>query len=184
MIASINLPFIDLMASATAQDEPVLQRALTLSTSPVSPNLPPGKFVDATVALLVRVESSCPIYDFVFALRLARKNHTGSPESGEHLEAQGWEFDGGRLMIGTEDGEMLRDRIEWFDFSYSAYPIGYLDDGLEIAIPSIPAGRVFDFHFVVAYNAVDRGDDSEWFAVDIPHGSLAESMPAPAVKWK
>jgi hypothetical protein len=183
MIANINLPFVDLIASATAQDPIALQRSLTLCRVPASPVLPPGKSVDAILGLLVRVDSRFPIYDFAFALRLARRNCTGSPESGEHLEAQGWAINGGRLMIGTEDAETLCDRMEWFNFPRSAYPIGYLDDGLEVAIPSIPAGRVFDFHFVVAYNGVDRGDDSEWFAVDIPHKSLAEAVPASAVKW-
>lgn len=183
MIASINLPFVDLIASATAQDAVALRRALTLSIVPASPPLPPGKSIDAILGLLVRIDSPCPINDFTFALRFACKSDTGSPESGERLDAQGWELNGGRLVIGTEDGETLRDRIEWFQFTYSAYPIGYLDDGLEVAIPSIPAGCIFDFHFVVAYNRVDRHDDSEWFAVDVPHRSLANATPRSAVKW-
>lgn len=75
-------------------------------------------------------------------------------------------------MIGTEDGEAIAERLAWFDLSKRQYPVGYLDDGFELTFDSVPANSILDFHFVIAFNTIASDDDSEWFAVDIPHRNL------------
>ena len=46
-------------------------------------------------------------------------------------------------MLGTEDGESLRDRIDWYSFaSAKDYPISYLADGIELTIDYIPPIRI------------------------------------------
>lgn len=183
MITTIYLPFVELMVTASSNDEINLRRSLQLRRSDFSPRLPSGMSVDTAVALIARVRSTAPIYDFTFAVRLAKQNPTGLAETGEHLDAQSWSLGDGKLMIGTEDADKLCDRIDWFEYAQSDYPITLIADGIEIDVPMIPAKRMFDFHFVIAYNAIDRQCDSEGFAVDVPHRLLTELPSLTAVKW-
>ncbi len=130
--------------------------------------------VDFTAALIGTLSSLQPIHNFRFLLQFATTVPKGSPESGECLDAQSFNIADSRVMIGTEDGEAMASRLKWFHLTDKNYPIGYLANGFELAFDYIPPHAILDFHFIVAYNAEASDDDSEWFAVDIPHKSVLQ----------
>jgi len=90
--------------------------------------------VDYTTALMGTLLSSTAIHNFQFSLRFTSPVTKGSPESGECLDAQSFEIGDSLAMIGTEDGESPAARHRWFNLSNAQYPIGYLDDGLELGL--------------------------------------------------
>lgn len=173
MLATIQTDFVTLIASATSDNPEELQQSL--STRLVAPHrmLPSGLSVDSTLGLVVSLRSGMPTRDFLFALRIDAISTNGSPESGECLDAQSWDLDGGIMMLGTEDGESLQSRMDWSSFSIeSGCPLSYLSDGFELSVNYIPPHVELDFHFVLAYSRVNLGDDATWFAVDVPHATM------------
>ena len=97
----------------------------------------------------------------------------GGAESGEWLDAQSWEDAKHKVMIGTEDFEVLRGRLPHIALKENPYPIDYLPNGLRVNIPSIKAGDKVSLHFVLAWNQLPELDVcATWDAVNIPHGVL------------
>jgi len=86
-------------------------------------------------------------------------------------------------MLGTEDGDALTARMPWFEIRNTQYPVGYLNNGFELFFDYVPPKSILDFHFVIAYNTVKSDNDSEWFAVDVPHHNLVhlKSVPIKAI---
>ena len=77
-------------------------------------------------------------------------------------------------MFGTEDGDALQARMPWLKTQGIDYPVEYLTNGFRVVIPYIAPNTTVGFHFVLAYNQIDKECDSEWFAVDIPHAKLSD----------
>ena len=167
VIATLQTEFATLCFSAAAADPDDLRRRLVIRTVDYAGTLPAGMTVDATACVDVGITAGGPIHDFAFSARLLDMPEQGSPESGEWLDAQSFVRGSGVLMLGTEDGDSLANRLSWFNLNYSTnYPIAYLSDGFEIGFRYVPPDKPLDFHFILAYNASDRRDSSEWFAVD------------------
>jgi hypothetical protein len=76
------------------------------------------------------------------------------------------------VTLGTEDGESLQARMPWLEIDGQDYPIDYLHHGMRVAIRHIPPNAFVSFHFVAAYNRIDTGTDSDWFAVDVSHARI------------
>lgn len=169
MIATLHTDFVSLCMSAVSDDANALQRSLVVRSVDYHATLPPGMTVDATACVDVSVRADKNVRDFAFDFRFLDVAGKGSRESGECLDAQSFDHNAGTLMLGTEDGESLSERYKWFDLRYDVnYPISYLDDGFRVSFAHIPTKAVLDFHFIVAYARIDRGDSATWFAVDVP----------------
>lgn len=153
---------------------PLLGNGLVVQRVAFAPTLPDGMTVDLVAAYRVSFCVSFPVHDFSFDFTLPRCKMKGGANSGESLDAQSWPIGDGLLMLGTEDGDALHARMPWVGIEGNDYPIEYLRHGFRIAIPYIATDTTVGFHFVVAYNQVDAGTDSEWFAVDVPHRRLME----------
>ncbi|MDX1961505.1 MAG: hypothetical protein SFX18_00040 [Pirellulales bacterium] len=173
-----TFPFGDIAMSCVSS--PFLDNALVVQQVAFTPNPPAGMAVDLVAAYRDSFCVPFPIHAFSFELTLTQCVTKGGPNSGESLDAQSWSIGDGLLMIGTEDGEALKNRMPWLKIEGDNYPIEYLRHGLRIAIPYVAPNTTVGFHFVLAYNQVDLGTYSEWFAVDVPYHQLLE---APVVKF-
>lgn len=183
MIATLQTDFVSICMSAVSDDANALQRSLAVRTVDCCGTLPPGLTVDSTTCVDVFLRAVQPVRDFAFDLRFLGIAGKGSPESGECLDAQSFVHNAGNLMLGTEDGESLSERLNWFDLHYGpSYPISYLDDGFRVGFAYIPAKAVLDFHFIAAYNQVDRGDSAAWFAVDVPQREIRDTATKRAIQ--
>lgn len=171
--ATDYFPFGDIALTATSSV--ALDRSLSVRRVEITPDLPDGMAVDFVTAFLIELVTSSSVHDFAFDCRLVCSPSKGDPNSGENLDAQSWSIGNGLLMIGTEDCEALRARMTWLDISLDNDLVSYLRDGFRLTFPYIPAKRQLSFHFVIAYNQIDKHCDSEWFAVDIPHANLQDS---------
>ena len=136
--------------------------------------LPDDMAVDSVDAYVVGSNSKHPIHNFSFDLTLHNCKSNGNAESGEHLDAQSWHVGDGLLMIGTEDGDALRNRMTWLPTDGTDYPIEYLSNGFRFSVAYIPPNTNLEFHFILAYNRIECENQSEWFAVDIPHASVRD----------
>lgn len=153
---------------------PSLCSALVVQRVAFTPILPPGMAVDLVAAYRISFIASFPVHDFSFDFALTESESKGDPNTGESLDAQSWSIGGGLLMFGTEDGEALHARMPWLTVNDNESPIEFLRGGFRVAIPYVAPNTTVGFHFVLAYNQVDKGCDSEWFAVDFPHSKLCE----------
>lgn len=165
-------PFGDVAMSCVSS--PLLGNALVVQRVAFAPTLPGGMSVDLVTAYRVSFCEPFPVHDFSFDFTLTRCEIKGDPNSGESLDAQSWPIGDGLLMFGTEDGDALKARMPWLEINGDDYPVEYLRHGFRIVIPYVAPNTTVGFHFVVAYNQVDAGTDSEWFAVDVPHRKLLE----------
>jgi len=130
--------------------------------------------VDSVDAYVVALISPSAIHNFSFDLIFHNGESKGSSESGEHLDAQSWQVGDGMLMIGTENGDVLQNRMPWIPTGANEYPIEYLPNGFRLSFAYIPPNDIVEFHFVLAYNRIECENQSEWFAVDVPHIKLGE----------
>ena len=104
----------------------------------------------------------------------------GNP--GEHLEAIEIENQDNHLHIGTEDGDIMKNRAEKSDWmpnrfkdklgSYQSFT-EYIDFGFKIQVPNLDINEEIYFHFLVATNIIkpsveypNERDVSTWYGVD------------------
>jgi hypothetical protein len=170
--ATESFPFGDVALSCVSS--PLLSKALEVQRVAFAPTLPDGMFVDLVTAYRVSFCEPFAVHNFSFDLTLTRCEIKGDRNSGECLDAQSWPIGDGLLMFGTEDGDALKARMPWLEINGDDYPVEYLRHGFRIVIPYVAPNTPVGFHFVVAYNQVNAGTDSEWFAVDVRHRKLAE----------
>jgi hypothetical protein len=101
----------------------------------------------------------------------------GGPESGERLESQAWQVGADLVSVGTEDAEMLSDRLPRCGFSEELEAVRYLSDGLEVIIPMVHGGEEASLHMVIAENAWPEPHEcAAWYAVDVTHRDLTAQM--------
>ncbi len=170
--ATESFPFGDVAMSCVSS--PILGNALHVQRVAFQPTLPVGMAVDVVAAYRISFCVPFPVHVFSFDFTLLRCVANGCSNSGEALDAQSWTIGDGLLMFGTEDGETLRARMPWLEIDGNDCPIEYLRHGFRVAIPYVAPNTTVGFHFVLAYNQVDAGTDSEWFAVDVPYRALME----------
>jgi len=170
--ATESFSFGDIAMSCVSS--PYLGSALVVQRVAFEPNLPDGMTVDLVAAYRASFCVPFPVHEFSFDFKLTRCETKGDANSGESLDAQSWPIGDGLLMLGTEDGDTLHARMPWLEIDGMDYLIEYLRHGFRIAIPYVAPNTPVGFHFVLAYNEVDKGTDSEWYAVDVPHRKLLE----------
>ena len=170
--ATESFPFGDVAMSSVSS--PPLGNALIVQRVAYAPTLADGMAVDLVAAYRISFSAPFPVHDFSFDFIRTRCETKGDTNSGECLDALSWDVSDGLLMFGTEDGEALHARMPWLTIEGDDYPIEYLRNGFRIVIPYVAPNTTVDFHFVLAYNHVDIGSDSEWFAVDVPHSRMCK----------
>ena len=112
MLATVQTDFATLIISATSDDPDVLRDSLSVRLVHACGRLPSGMSVGSTLILDAFLRSRTPVRDFRFSARIESVEDRGSPESGEHLEASGWQRGAGAMMLGTKDGESMADRMD------------------------------------------------------------------------
>jgi hypothetical protein len=138
------------------------------------PKLPEGMSVDIVAAYRINFCVGFPVRDFYFNFTFSACMKDRDSNSGQNLDAQSWSIGNGRLMAGTEDGDALNLRMPWIETEGENYPIEYLGNGLRLVMPYAAPKNTVGFHFILAYNRVDVGCGSEWFAVDVPHDRISD----------
>ena len=172
--AALNLdtalgPFLFVAAC----DHPPGEVSLDLRTFEPRLSLPAGMSVLGCRAVVLRVTSQVDVVGLRWSCE-SPPGVSGSPCSGEGLDAQEWDADSRLVVVGTEDEDALASRFglprqepyrDWVRYSPSK---------LEVRIPCVPASGTFGLHFIVAENMLPEPvDASAWFAVDIPHEQLS-----------
>ncbi len=140
----------------------------------IEPSIPDGMHVEKCFAILFKCFSLKLLKNVVFSCKWDNLDTSGYPDSGEGLDAWEWEHNGILVMIGTEDGDRLSDRLNLAQQKLDEnYPITMCDNQITIVIQEFEANRKFSLHFVVAWNpAPEPLEASCWFAVDFPHKKL------------
>ncbi|CAN7470738.1 hypothetical protein [Acidovorax sp. LjRoot117] len=96
------------------------------------------------------------------------------PETGEWLEAQGWEGLGYKIIVGTEDYDCFAKRLgPEIAISASQHSVLYSERGIRIQVGPLAGGVELSLHFVVSWNrSPDPADCSCWYAVGISHPTV------------
>ncbi|GEM_PF-1771919 len=120
-----------------------------LSTMPIiSQCIPKHRSVDATHAILIRIQAISTTSEVVAKLWLEIDPTIGGPASGECLEALTWTTSTCEVSLGTQDDEYMSFRAahglgfprRFAQLWSENNPVSYLKTGLEIHVPSLQAG--------------------------------------------
>lgn len=153
------------------------------------PELPDGMQIDRGWLGVFRLQASRRVALPRLSCTLAGdvRGFTGGGDSGELLDAQTWDDGQTSVSIGTEDADALCRRARharrlppswvehlcpFFEKPESArhlrYPVVYLQHGVAIDLPPLPAGDRCEVHLAAALRPKTTDDDaSTWYAVDI-----------------
>ena len=157
--------------------ESLTEKEVSIQLGPITPKLPDGMNVDSSHGVLLRVQHQNEISSLSFFCKWEQSSQLGVRESGEGLDAQSWESKDSIVMIGTEDDEFLNSRLSAFRLNSEEEMVEYLPDGFVISIGRIPPHKPVSLHYVVATNSVPEPEEcSAWFAVDVQHPRVIETM--------
>ena len=146
-----------------------------LSVRKVTPLLPDGMSITRARAVLLEAEPCVHESSLQFNCCI-ESAVTGSPCTGEALEAQEWESKNNLVVIGTEDAEFLNRRLPFLGLAEYENIVRYKPNSMAITLKKVPKGVAISLHFVVAENTYPEPVEcSAWFAVDMSHKSLFES---------
>lgn len=122
-------------------------------------------------AALLSVYSEEIITHFRFSIAL-HADSVGHPCTGQGLEAIEWSSGGHLVVVGTEDGEYLRNRIRGLESS-DFDNFMYTPTELILDLWGLPTGESLSFHFVIAENPdPEPVEASAWYAVDCAHQQI------------
>ena len=146
----------------------------SISICEIEPTIPDGMQVEKCIGVLFKCISPKLLNNVVFSCRWNDLNAPGYGNSGEGLDAWEWEHDDILVMIGTEDGDWLNNRLNLGkQYLNDSYPVTMRDNQITINIENFEANKELSLHFVVAWNpAPEPVEASCWFAVDVPHKKL------------
>ena len=138
-----------------------------------NPKLPKGMEVENCQVVLIKIQAKETVENVIVQCCYKGKAEIEDFDrnSGECLEAQYWENQDYKIMIGTEDHDVLLARLPE-SFSPEPYSVSCKEEGIFITVPKIFAKSSTSFHFVVAWNPSPEEDESCWFAVDIRHRDI------------
>ena len=137
-------------------------------------SLPPGMSVQKCRAILLRAKTRSAVENVIWKCEFLGKS-SGSPCSGEGLDAQEWEDDSHLVVVGTEDEDFLVNRLSYLEKDPLCAEVNYGLKQIEVLLPRIRARYSFSLHFMIAENpSPEPKDCSCWFAVDTPHAELME----------
>lgn len=149
--------------------------APSISTAPFEPKLPPGMSVLGCEMVLLQCTADDHCSGLTWECRWVGEAPVCSGrETGEGLDALGWEDRGHKVMVGTEDFDFLEQRLRpGVAISASPYPVIYSEKGIKVCIGPMAKGAELSLHFALAWSlALDPDDCSCWYAVGISHAEV------------
>ncbi|WP_293372684.1 hypothetical protein [Nevskia sp.] len=157
--------------------EPLREDAgLSLLAKAFVPDLPSGMSVEGCVAVVFECHSETEFCGFSYECAWVDQTVacTG-PETGEALEALGWDNGTHMVLVGTEDEEFLSARLSTpIAFAKGNFDVEYKNNGLAICFARFPARSSLVLHFVIAWNrSPEPSACSCWYAVSTPHRQCA-----------
>lgn len=158
-------------AQVTISGENVSPNTVSLEKKKLDPRLPKGMSVQNCTAFVLMVSGPAQIEHLEF--RLSMENPIeGTPCTGQCLDAQEWSSGDATVVVGTEDGESLSDRLDEPELEDCAV-VDYDKHALTLRLGGLRECEQYSFHFLVAENPLPEPvDGSAWFAVDQSHESI------------
>lgn len=159
--------------SLVSADE-LVEDQVSLTVARFEPSLPEGMVVQKCTAVLLVIEGLVELEKFHFGLSFECKV-PGYPDMGQYLSALEWRRDGKLIVIGTEDGEGLAQRIP--KLSYLEFEekdaVDLTSHSMTLNLSDLPILMRPSFHFIIAENPDPEPIGlSAWFAVDEGHKNL------------
>ena len=150
-------------------------RTAQINSCKTEPDLSKGMSVEGCFTILLRCLSPTPIKGLKFFCTWGNLSVAGYGNSGEALDAWEWEHNNTIVMVGTEDDEWLRSRINLKESGPDEYSVSMINNCIKIQIDEFPPNQELSLHYVVAWNSLpEKTDSSCWFAIDIPHEKILE----------
>jgi len=133
--------------------------------------LPEGMTVQRCRAAVLSISGDAKLSSLTFSVFLDG-DLEGHPCTGQGLDAQEWSDNGKLVVVGTEDGEWLDNRLPSLQCNDKAI-VSYSPISMTLELTNIPIITSASFHFIIAENNDPEDiDASAWFAVDCPHHLL------------
>lgn len=157
---------------------------ISIQAAPFSPDIPPGMSVLACYGVILQIDASSTLNDLKFKALLEPNSIVCSgATTGEGIVALEWNNRNHVIMVGTEDLEYLRGRVQ-HRIVFPDDPFAFSNESLSIHIFEIPPGESLSLHFVLAWNTISETvEPSCWFAVDQSHFSILSAVGAnPSLK--
>ena len=150
---------------------------LRVSTFPIIPKLPEGMSVAGCHAALFDLRAKGSIRSIEFSLLLENRNALWGADTGEGLESYSVAADGYIVQVGTEDGDVLAERLGKPKLStQERYPFSISKQEMTQTIRDLDVRGRITLHYVVAWSRKPEPVESScWYAVDIPHSKVMES---------
>lgn len=149
----------------------------TISLTEIDRPLPKTMSVENNIAALLTVTSPTDIINLQFSCAWQDCQLKGYACSGEGLDAWEWEDENQHIVIGTEDGEALSERLNLGEITRSNYPVSQRENRIIIEIEKFPANQELTLHFILASNSLpEENDCSCWFAVDALHEKIVKAF--------
>ncbi len=193
---SIDVPYGSFMLKATTSEEEItgttpprsyrLQSGarvtvwqnshgrLELFRSSVTGQLYEGAYVDGCEAAIWRYQALRDGISLTTecAWTALPGNADGGPDGGQNLTALTWDIKPGRVSLGTDDVDCLREQAiagnlpaRWAS-TLSADAVRHLPEGLQVTLPKLNSGENCQVTFLVAWNIPpDDEDASTWVSV-------------------
>ncbi|SPF75415.1 hypothetical protein ALP8811_00402 [Aliiroseovarius pelagivivens] len=138
------------------------------------PQLPKGMSVQNCTAFVLAVSGPVQIENLEFRISIDSPIE-GTPCTGQCLDAQEWSSEDYTIVIGTEDAEILSDRLGAPELEDRAV-VDYDKNSLTLRLERLVKRDGYSFHFLMVENPVPEPvDASAWFAVDQSHKNVLRS---------
>lgn len=147
----------------------------------LDPVLTGGQVTESRTAVVLRIEPRNALESLRFECRWVESpGVAGELETGQYLESLAWRRDGRVVSVGTEDEDSLASRLPSCGYLEERWTLVHsTDDGLIVEIPSVPAGQMVSFHYIVAENPFpEPKPEARWYAVDVDHRSVIAALDA------
>ncbi|WP_143072653.1 MULTISPECIES: hypothetical protein [unclassified Variovorax] len=125
----------------------------SLTDFPFQPALPLGSVVDGCIGVVFKCQSATQMRGLHFECAwYGASPSSGSPASGECLDAQEWSDEKHVVLVGTEDFDILRDRLTSeivIRERPHPYFIEYKHSGFVITVDQVPAKTSLSLHLLL-----------------------------------
>ncbi|WP_306548518.1 hypothetical protein [Desulfobulbus sp.] len=168
----IETPIGSLSFSARAEEDDLSNCNVTIRR--LEPGIPKGMNVEKCMTILLHCLPTKALNNFTFPCVWDNLQAVNQRNSGEALDAWGWESNGILVMIGTEDSDCLNSRLNPNnEYSTVNYSVRMINNIIIIQIDNFEEDKVLSLHYVIAWNSLpELSDCSCWYAVDVPHEKI------------